>query len=72
MRRITAFALLVVGQSLVAMLDPAVALMPAFATFLLAGTLMAKQTLTDTAVVAPGQARRPLRASEPSGGKVAD
>jgi hypothetical protein len=45
--RITALALLVVGQSLVAMLDPAVALMPAFATFLLAGTLMAKQTLTE-------------------------
>ena len=47
MRRITALALLVVGQSLVAMLDPAVALMPALATFLLAGTLMAKQTLTE-------------------------
>jgi hypothetical protein len=46
MRRITALALLVVGQSLVAMLDPAVALMPAFATFMLAGTIMAKQTLS--------------------------
>ena len=47
MRRAAALGLLVLGQSLVATLDPAVALMPAFATFLVAGTIMAKQTLTD-------------------------
>ena len=47
MRRVAALVLLVIGQWLVATLDPAVALMPAFATFLLAGAIMAKQTLTD-------------------------
>jgi hypothetical protein len=47
MRRVAALALLVTGQSLVATLDPAVALMPAFATFLAAGTIMAKATLAD-------------------------
>jgi hypothetical protein len=46
MRRVAALGLLVVGQSLVATLDPAVALMPAFVTFLAAGTIMAKQALT--------------------------
>jgi hypothetical protein len=47
MRRVAALALLVLGQSLVATLDPTVALMPAFVAFLLAGTLMAKQTLAE-------------------------
>jgi hypothetical protein len=47
MRRTAALALLVVGQSLVAMLDPTVALLPAFASFLGAGTLLAKQTLRE-------------------------
>ncbi len=47
MRRTAALGLLVVGQSLVATLDPAVALMPAFATFLAAGTIMAKRALAD-------------------------
>jgi hypothetical protein len=47
MRRTAALALLVLGQSLVATLDPAVALMPAFAMFLAAGTIMARQTLTN-------------------------
>jgi len=46
MRRVTALALLVVGQSLVASLDPTVALMPAFITFLGAGTIMARGSLT--------------------------
>jgi hypothetical protein len=45
MHRVTAVALLVLGQSLVATLDPAVALMPAFAAFLCAGTIMARATL---------------------------
>jgi hypothetical protein len=45
MRRLAAVALLVVGQSLVATLDPAVALMPAFAAFLGAGTIMARAAL---------------------------
>ena len=44
MSRIAALALLVLGQSLVATLDPAVALMPAFAIFLGAGAIMARQT----------------------------
>ena len=56
--------LLVLGQSMVATLDPAVALMPAFVTFLAAGTIMAKSAL--------GMAREPRRAPEPSGGKAAD
>jgi len=47
MRRVAALVLLVIGQWLVATLDPAVALMPAFATFLVAGAIMAKHTLTD-------------------------
>ena len=47
MRRTAALALLVLGQWLVATLDPTVALMPAFATFLVAGMLMAKQTLAE-------------------------
>jgi hypothetical protein len=47
MLRVAALALLVVGQWLVATLDPAVALMPAFATFLGAGTIMAKQALAE-------------------------
>jgi hypothetical protein len=47
MRRVAALALLVLGQSLVASLDPTVALVPAFAAFLLAGTLMAKQALDE-------------------------
>jgi hypothetical protein len=46
MRRVAALVLLVLGQSLVATLDPAVAVMPAFVTFLGAGTIMAKSTLT--------------------------
>jgi hypothetical protein len=46
MHRVTAVALLVLGQSLVATLDPAVALMPAFVAFLAAGTIMARATLT--------------------------
>jgi hypothetical protein len=37
--------LLVLGQSLVATLEPAVALMPAFVTFLGAGAIMARQAL---------------------------
>jgi hypothetical protein len=45
MHRIAALTLLVTGQWLVATLDPAVALMPAFAAFLIAGTIMARQTL---------------------------
>jgi hypothetical protein len=45
MRRIAALALLVVGQWLVATLDPSVAVMPAFAAFLAAGTIMARATL---------------------------
>jgi len=45
MPRVSALVLLVVGQWLVATLDPAVAVMPAFASFLAAGTVMAKQAL---------------------------
>jgi hypothetical protein len=45
MPRVSALALLVFGQWLVATLDPAVAVMPAFAAFLAAGMIMAKQTL---------------------------
>jgi hypothetical protein len=45
MHRVGAFALLVVGQWLVATLDPSVAFMPAFASFLAAGTIMAKHAL---------------------------
>jgi hypothetical protein len=45
MRRVAALALLVVGQWLVATLDPTVALMPAFASFLAAGTIMARGAL---------------------------
>jgi hypothetical protein len=45
MRRVAALVLLVVGQWLVATLDPSVALMPAFASFLAAGTIMARSTL---------------------------
>ena len=45
MRRATALTLLVVGQSLVASLDPTVALMPAFIAFLVAGTIMARGSL---------------------------
>jgi hypothetical protein len=47
MRRTAALALLVVGQWLVATLDPSIALMPAFVSFLAAGTIMAKQTLAE-------------------------
>jgi hypothetical protein len=47
MHRVAAVALLVLGQSLVATLDPAIALMPAFASFLATGTIMAKQTLSE-------------------------
>ena len=47
MRRTAAFALLVLGQWLVATLDPTVAVMPAFVTFLGAGTIMANQTLSE-------------------------
>jgi hypothetical protein len=47
MRRLTAVALLVLGQSLVATLEPAVALMPAFAAFLGAGTIMARAALAE-------------------------
>ena len=43
--RIAALTLLVLGQSLVAALEPAVALMPAFVVFLAAGTIMARQAL---------------------------
>ncbi|HKH31840.1 MAG TPA: hypothetical protein VKA45_12390 [Gaiellaceae bacterium] len=45
MPRVSALVLLVVGQWLVATLDPAVAVMPAFASFFAAGTVMAKQAL---------------------------
>jgi hypothetical protein len=45
MRRVAALSLLVTGQSLVASLDPTVALMPAFAAFLGAGTIMARGAL---------------------------
>ena len=45
MPRISALVLLVLGQWLVATLDPAVAVMPAFAAFLAAGTIMARATL---------------------------
>jgi hypothetical protein len=45
MRRVAALALLVLGQWLVATLDPSVALMPAFASFLAAGTIMARAAL---------------------------
>jgi hypothetical protein len=45
MHRVAALVLLVVGHWLVATLDPAVALMPAFASFLAAGTIMARQAL---------------------------
>jgi hypothetical protein len=45
MHRVAALALLVLGQSLVATLDPAVALMPAVVAFLAAGTIMARATL---------------------------
>jgi hypothetical protein len=47
MNRIAAVALLVFGQSLVATLDPAVALMPAFVSFLAAGTIMARSALSE-------------------------
>ena len=47
MRRAAALTLLVIGQFLVATLDPAVALMPAFATFLGAGTIMARASLAE-------------------------
>jgi hypothetical protein len=47
MRRTAALALLVLGQFLVATLDPAVALMPAFLTFLGAGTIMARSALDE-------------------------
>jgi hypothetical protein len=43
--RIAALSLLVVGQSLVATLEPAVAVMPAVVAFLGAGTIMARQAL---------------------------
>jgi hypothetical protein len=49
MRRAAAVVLLVLGQTMVATLDPAVALMPAFLTFLAAGTIMARQSLTQSA-----------------------
>ena len=45
MRRVAALALLVVGQWLVATLDPTVAMLPAFAAFLGAGTIMASGAL---------------------------
>jgi len=45
MPRVFALALLVFGQWLVATLDPAVAVMPALASFLAAGMIMAKQAL---------------------------
>jgi hypothetical protein len=47
MRRTAALALLVLGQWLVATLDPTVAVMPAFLSFLGAGAIMAKQTLDE-------------------------
>jgi hypothetical protein len=47
MTRIAAVSLLVLGQSLVAALDPTVALMPAFVAFLAAGTIMARSALTE-------------------------
>jgi hypothetical protein len=47
MRRTAALGLLVLGQSLVATLDPEVALMPAFAAFLGAGTIMARASLAE-------------------------
>jgi hypothetical protein len=47
MRRLAAVALLVVGQFLVATLDPTVALMPAFAVFLGAGTIMARTAFAE-------------------------
>jgi len=45
MPRVSALVLLVVGQWLVATLDPAVAVMPAFGSFLAAGMIMANQAL---------------------------
>jgi hypothetical protein len=72
MRRTAALALLVLGQSLVATLDPTVALMPAFATFLGAGTLMAKATLDEHDPDLSTRLGNPGRAPEPSGGKVVD
>jgi hypothetical protein len=45
MPRFWALVLLVLGQWFVATLDPAVAVMPAFASFLAAGTIMARATL---------------------------
>ena len=50
MRRVAALTLLVVGQSLVASLDPTIALMPAFIAFLAAGMIMARSSLA-----APGR-----------------
>jgi hypothetical protein len=47
MGRVAALALLVLGQWIVATLDPTVALMPAFATFLGAGTIMARSALEE-------------------------
>ena len=47
MTRFAAISLLVLGQSLVATLDPAVALMPAFVAFLGAGTILARSALAE-------------------------
>jgi hypothetical protein len=45
MSRVAALTLLVIGHWLVATLDPSVALLPAFASFLAAGTIMARAAL---------------------------
>jgi hypothetical protein len=59
MRRTTALALLVLGQSFVATLDPAVALMPAFVAFLAAGTIMARASLAEPRSRSARAARNP-------------
>ena len=42
MRRPTALVLMVTGQSALALLNPAVSAVPAFATFMLAGLVLAR------------------------------
>jgi hypothetical protein len=59
MRRTAALALLVLGQSFVATLDPTVALMPAFIAFLGAGTIMARASLAEPQSRSVDAARNP-------------
>ncbi len=42
MRRPAALVLMITGQSVLALLNPAVAALPAFATFLVAGMILAR------------------------------